>query len=356
MNIADAVKKFDFSGELVSVEEFGAGHINRTYLAKYSKGQAYVIQKINTNVFKNADQLMENIFAVTEYLRPLIREQGGDPERETLHFMKTKDGRKYLKTDDGEYLRAYAFIKDSVSYTRADTPELFQKCGAAFGRFQKMLADFDAKSLYETIPNFHNTLWRYENEFLPALDKADKRQITSCQKEIEWIKSQRTEMSVLTDLAESGELPLRVTHNDTKLSNLLFDALTGECICIIDLDTVMPGLALYDFGDAIRSGAGTVVNNEKAFLDLRYFEAFASGFLSEAGDTLSPCEKQYLAFSAYLMTMELGMRYLTDYLNGAVYFEGSPQQHLSNAKKQLSLALDIQEKMNDMNNIINFII
>lgn len=356
MDIREIVKNFDFDGELLDVREFGSGHINRTFIAEYTDNR-YVVQKINTTVFKNPDELMQNVFAVTDYLREVIEANGGDSERETLHFIKTLDGDNYFKTPDGECWRAYVFVKDSVCYDSADTPELFGKSGAAFGKFQKMLADFPAKTLHETIPNFHNTPWRFENEFLPSLFAADDALLTECEDDIEFVTSRRSDMEVFTVLQESGALPLRVTHNDTKLNNVMFDKKTGECVCVIDLDTVMPGLALYDFGDSIRFGASTAAedesNLEKVSLDLDYFRAYAEGYLSEAGETLSYREKKQLAYSAKLMTLECGMRFLTDYLNGNIYFKTDyGKQNLVRARNQFKLVLDIESKLDEMNKIV----
>ncbi|MCR5208299.1 MAG: aminoglycoside phosphotransferase family protein [Eubacterium sp.] len=360
MNIIDIVSQFDFEGEFRSVKEFGSGHINRTFLAEYDldgKVKKYVIQKINTAVFKKPDELMKNVFAVTDYLRGVIIENGGDPERETLHFVKTTDGEDYYKTGDGECFRAYVFVADSISYDSAESAELFGKSGAAFGRFQKLLKDFPADTLYETIPNFHNTPWRFDNEFLPALFAADDMLLSECEKEIEFVTARRNDMDLLYDLAVQGSLPLRVTHNDTKLNNVMFDERTGECVCVIDLDTVMPGLALYDFGDSIRFGASTAAEDEtdlsKVSLDLSYFEAYAKGYLSEAGEALTYFEKKYLAFSAKLMTLECGMRFLTDYLNGNIYFKTDYNKHnLNRARNQFKLVEDIESKLGEMNKII----
>ena len=356
MDIREIVKNFDFDGELLDVREFGSGHINRTFIAEYTDNR-YVVQKINTTVFKNPDELMQNVFAVTDYLREVIEANGGDSERETLHFIKTLDGDNYFKTPDSECWRAYVFVKDSVCYDSAYTPELFGKSGAAFGRFQKMLADFPAKTLHETIPNFHNTPWRFENEFLPSLFAADDALLTECEDDIEFVTSRRSDMEVFTVLQESGALPLRVTHNDTKLNNVMFDKKTGECVCVIDLDTVMPGLALYDFGDSIRFGASTAAEDEsnldKVSLDLDYFRAYAEGYLSEAGETLSYREKKQLAYSAKLMTLECGMRFLTDYLNGNIYFKTDyGKQNLVRARNQFKLVLDIESKLDEMNKIV----
>ena len=358
--LKEALNSFAFKGELVSIKEFGSGHINKTYIAKYKedkKEQKYVVQRVNNGVFKNVDELMDNVFAVTSYLRKIIRENGGDENRETLHFIKTKDNKKYYKCNDGSFYRAYVFVKDSVSFDFAENAEMFKSSGIAFGRFQKMLGDFDADSLYETIPNFHNTIWRYENEFLPALEIDVKNRAESCKDVIDFINARKDKMGVLVDLIDEKKIPLRVTHNDTKLNNVMFDEKTLQCVCVIDLDTVMPGLALYDFGDAIRFGANTALDDEKDLskvgINLEYFKAFSEGFLSEAGETLNQCEKEHLAFSAWLLTVELVMRFLTDYLNGDVYFKTEYSEHnLVRARNQMKLALSMEEHMQEMEDII----
>ena len=354
------LNRFCFDGELISCKEFGSGHINKTYIAKYATNgteQRYVVQRVNASVFKNIDELMENVFAVTSFLRKVIKENGGDPDRETLHYIKTKDGDKYYQCSDGSFYRAYIFVTNSISYDSADTPELFGASGKAFGRFQKMLGGFDSKSLYETIPNFHNTAWRYENEFLPALKLDVRDRAKSCADEIKFINDRKSETGIIEDLIKSNDIPVRVTHNDTKLNNVMFDKDTNECVCVIDLDTVMPGTALFDFGDSIRFGASTAAEDErdtdKIAVDLDYFRAFAEGFLGECGETLTQCEKENLAFASKLITFECGMRFLTDYLNGDVYFKTDyPEHNLVRARAQFALVSDMERKMDEMNNII----
>lgn len=363
-NIYEVVNEFSFKGEFVSCEEFGSGHINQTYLARYKneeKEQKYILQRINSDVFKNVSQLMNNVFAVTTYLRDIIKQNGGDSDRETLHFIKTNDGKQFYTDDEGNYYRAYIFVKDSICYNSVENAELFKSSGVAFGRFQKLLADFDASKLYETIPNFHNTKWRYENEFIPAVEKNLSGRMESCLNEIEFVKARQADAGVIVDLLENGSLPLRVTHNDTKLNNVMFDEHTNECICVIDLDTVMPGLALYDFGDSIRFGASTAAEDEKDLdkvsMSLEYFKAYAEGFLSEAGSALNKCEIDNLAFASKIMTFECGMRFLTDYLNGDTYFRTKyPEHNLVRARNQFKLVSDMEIKMDEMKKIINSII
>lgn len=359
-NLNEVLEQFNFKGELLSCEKFGSGHINTTYLARYNDGGKewkYVVQKVNPNVFKDIDRLMDNIFSVTSYLRKEIKKNGGDENRETLHFIKTHDGGKYYKTSGGDYYRAYIFVSDSVSYNSVDSAELFGQSGVAFGRFQRLLSDFPAGTLYETIPNFHNTAYRYENEFLPAVENDQAHRVAECAEEIEFVNSRKDYCPHFVDLINSGKLPLRVTHNDTKLNNVMFDAHSAKAVCVIDLDTVMPGLALYDFGDSIRFGANTAEEDEadidKVSIDLDYFRAYAEGFLSEAGESLTDCEKENLAFSALLMTFECGMRFLTDYLNGDTYFKTAyPEHNLVRARNQFALVYDMEKHMDEMKDII----
>lgn len=351
---------FDFKGELINCEPFGSGHINSTYLVKYNNNgeeSSYIVQRVNTNVFRNIDDLMGNVFAVTSFLREKIEQNNGDPDRETLNYMKTLSGDLYYKDSDGKCYRAYRFVDNSKCCDSVESAEVFEKSGIAFGRFQKYLSDFPAETLKETIPDFHNTIWRFENEFLPAV-KADKAgRAAECKKEIEFVINRRSDCTRLTDLMAAGEIPVRVTHNDTKLNNVLFDNDSDEAICVIDLDTVMPGLALYDFGDSIRFGANTCAEDEKdssrVAINLDYFKAYAGGFLSEAGDSLTQAEKDNLAFSAKLMTFECGMRFLTDYLNGDTYFKVAyPEHNLVRARCQLALVADIEKHMSEMEDII----
>lgn len=359
-DIISVVSKFEFKGEFKNVKEFGSGHINKTYLVTFDTAdgeQKYILQQVNDNVFKNIDELMRNVFSVTSYLRGIIKGYGGDPDRETLHYIKTKDGHRFYTHSDGSFYRAYIFVRDSISFNTADSPEVFKSSGQAFGKFQRLLADFDVDSITETIPHFHDTMWRYENEFLPALENNLSGRLDSCIKEVEFVKSYAYCMDRLTSMIATGELPIRVTHNDTKLNNVMFDKDTKECVCVIDLDTVMPGLALYDFGDSIRFGASTASEDEKDLskveMSLDYFKAYAEGFLGEAGSSFNQAEKDNLAFSALLMTLECGMRFLTDYINGDTYFKTEyPEHNLDRARNQFKLVADMDAKMSKMEEIV----
>jgi len=359
-SINEILNQFDFKGTFVEYNIYGSGHINTTYLVKYNdngKIWQYIVQNINPNVFKNIEKLMDNIFSVTSYLRMGIRESGGDENRETLHFIKTKDGAKFYKTEDGHYFRAYIFVENSVGYNSVESADMFGESGVAFGKFQKLLADFPAETLFETIPDFHNTLKRYETEFLPVVESNLSGRKAHCPDEIEFVRARKEYCSRFVDLIAQGSLPLRVTHNDTKLNNVLFDVDTDKAICVIDLDTVMPGLALYDFGDSIRFGANTAAEDEsdltKVSINLDYFESYAKGFLSQAGASLNDAEIDNLAFASILMTFECGMRFLTDYLNGDTYFKTAYDAHnLVRAKAQFALVADMEKHLDEMEQII----
>lgn len=363
-DIKDILEKFDFSGNLVKYEIWGSGHINNTYLVTYDDNgilNKYIVQRVNSNVFKNMEELMNNIFNVTAYLKKKINKYGGDVNKETLQYIKTKDGKEYYKSKEGSCYRASIFVPDSISYDKADSEEIFSESGIAFGRFQRLLDDFPVNILYEVLPDFHNTNKRYENEFIPAIESDKVLRRAECQKEIDFIIQRREYCSRIVDLIERGEIPIRVTHNDSKLNNVMFDVNNNKATCVIDLDTVMPGSALYDFGDSIRFGANKADEDEKDLskvkIDLKYFEAYSKGFLSETKDILNQVEIDNLVFSSILMTFECGMRFFTDYLNGDIYFKTKyPEHNLVRARNQLALVEDMEEHVNEMEDIIKKII
>ncbi|MCR5041439.1 MAG: aminoglycoside phosphotransferase family protein, partial [Clostridia bacterium] len=256
--------------------------------------------------------------------------------------------------------RMYNYITGASSFDEIDSPERFRRAGGAFGEFAMLLSDLPGESLSETIPDFHNTAKRYE-AFLSAVEEDRFSRAASALSEIEFLKNRCAEMSVLVDLASSGELPVRVTHNDTKLNNVLFDDVTGETVCVVDLDTVMPGLSLYDFGDSIRYGANTAAEDEKDLSKVavspQMYEAFTEGYLSQAGSVLNKKELELLPFSAKLLTMECGMRFLTDWLSGDTYFSTAYAGHnLVRAKCQLALAADMERNMTELEKITELVI
>lgn len=366
MEIRDITKQFLVPGEVSQIKENKSGHINNTYFVTYRDygglgcdcdgGRKYVLQRINTYVFKNPDHLMSNIIGVTEYLRGILEREGGDAGRGTLRFIPCLDGSYYYRDPEGGCWRMYRFIDDVVSYQLAQTAELFEKAALAFGGFQKKLAGYDAASLYETIPDFHNTKARYAR-FERVAEGAVGERASRAADEIEFIKTRKDKCAVIVDALAEGKIPVRVTHNDTKLNNILMDKTTGEGICVIDLDTVMPGSALYDFGDAIRFGASSALEDEadlsKVYFRADMFEAFARGYIKGAGGALTESEIRGLPTGAYILTLETGMRFLTDYLEGDVYFRTEyPDHNLIRARNQLHLVYDLETRMGEFDAII----
>lgn len=360
VDIDKIIELYGFSGTFNGVEIIRNGHINSTFVLGFSHEDGscskYLVQRINTFVFKQPEKLMQNIVGVTEFLRKKISKNGGDPDRETLTVLPTKDGERCFFDNQGDCWRCYIYIDDSYTCNVIDNAEVFYNAGKAFGKFQNMLSDYPIDTLNETIPNFHNTYSRFL-DLLTAVkeDKADR--VRYVRDEIEFAITREEDTKVLVSLIESGELPIRVTHNDTKLNNILFDSDTNEGLCIIDLDTVMPGLSLYDFGDSIRFGASTAAEDEKSLskvsMSLELFKAYADGYLSTAKGSLVKAEIENLAFASKVMTFECGMRFLTDYLNGDTYFKTDyPEHNLVRCRTQFKLVVDMEEKMEKMNGII----
>lgn len=354
------VKQFRFEGELIGAAPYGSGHINDTYAAVFKKPDGgtrrYILQRINHRVFKEPEKLMSNIERITRHLKDKITANHGDTERETLNVIPTKSGAGFLKTDEGDYWRGYVFIERARTYDIVENRDHFYNAGRAFGKFQKLLSDFPAGTLFETIPDFHDTRKRYE-AFAEAVDRDVAKRAWNVRDEIGFIRKRKNETAILADMLESGGLPLRVTHNDTKFNNVMIDDKTGEGICVIDLDTVMPGLSLYDYGDSIRFGANPAPEDEKdlskVYMSVDMFEAFTGGFLAEARDFLTPAELECLPFSARLMTLECGIRFLTDYLNGDVYFKVHREgQNLDRCRTQLRMVEDMERKFDIMKKIV----
>lgn len=348
------------NGRLVSKKPYGNGHINDTFLiccqTADNTEKRYILQRMNHDIFKNPPQLMENMVHVTKYLRKKILSQGGDPDRETLNVLKTQGGADCYQDSGNNYWRVFSFIENSMCLEKVENAKDFYDSGAAFGNFQRMLADYPAETLHETIPNFHNTPSRLQ-DFQKAVRTGDKERAALAQREISFVLDRVREASVLTDLLSEGKLPLRVTHNDTKLNNILFDADTHKALCIIDLDTVMPGLSLYDFGDSIRFGANTGAEDEtdltKVGLDLGLFEAFTKGYLEGCKGSLTAKEIEMLPMGAKLMTYECGMRFLADFLTGDHYFKVHRVNHnLDRARTQFQLVADMETKWDEMTAIV----
>lgn len=344
LTIKQACLSFCGIDSVEEIEQIPNGHINSTYRIR-SDGRDYILQRINTDIFKDPEGLMSNIASVTEFLRKKVIEAGGDPERETLTLVKTDKG-EYTHRDDSGLYRMYLFITDSTCYNKAEKPGMFGESAKAFGRFQNLLAEFDATSLSETIKDFHNTPVRFSN-FLKALENDTAGRKAECQKEIEFYLSRKDYCSLITDRLSDGRLPTRVTHNDTKLNNVMIDNATGKGICVIDLDTVMPGSMLYDFGDSIRFGASSAAEDEKDLDKVRcvpeLYDEYARGFLSEMKDTVTEEELKLLHDGAIMMTLECGMRFLTDYLDGDTYFRTHYEgQNLDRTRTQMKLVSDME--------------
>lgn len=358
-NLETVAAAFCMEGAPKEITPYGNGHINDTYLLVCEDGgteKKYILQRMNRSIFKNPAALMENVANVTAYLRRLISEKGGDPDRETLQVVKAKSGENYLEDNYHNCWRVFPFIDHTFCLEKVENAGDFYDCAVAFGNFQQQLASYPAHTLHETIPLFHHTPSRFR-DFKKAVDEDSMGRASMVQEEINFALSREPDTRVLTDLLEKGELPLRVTHNDTKLNNILFDVSTRKALCIIDLDTVMPGLSLYDFGDSIRTGASTGAEDEpdlsKVELDLSLFETFTKGFLKGCGGSLTPLEIKLLPMGAKLMTYECGIRFLADFLVGDTYFKiHRENQNLDRARTQFKLVADMEKKWEDMEEII----
>ncbi|MBE6982329.1 MAG: aminoglycoside phosphotransferase family protein [Ruminococcaceae bacterium] len=339
--------QFLLKGKAVTGARYGNGHINETYLITTDYGRSYILQKINETVFKDVEGLMGNIEAVTEYLRTKEPE-----ERAVLQLVKTVEGKSYLRHTDGTAWRVYVFVLDSICLQAPETPEDFYQSAVAFGRFQQLLQDFPAEKLTETIPNFHNTKDRYR-QFYEVLGKDPLGRAKEVSAQIAFAKAHEEEAGILVDLLAAGKLPLRVTHNDTKLNNVMLDAETRKPLCVIDLDTVMPGSSLYDYGDSIRFGAATGAEDDaQVELDLTLFEIYTKGFLTACPD-LTAAEVELLPMGAKIMTLECGLRFLTDYLDGDHYFANRrPGQNLDRCRTQFQMVADMEKKWDQMHAIV----
>ena len=355
----EIISQYDFPGELISYHNHGNGHINDTYLLDYRYNdhtQRYILQRINTDIFQNPSELMDNIIHVTEFLKKKIIENDGDPDRETLTVIPTCDGHSYYKDSKGDCWRIYPFITNATSYDEVQCDDDFYQSAISFGRFQNLLADFPAQSLYETIPEFHNTEKRFAT-FKEVVQNDCCHRAKDVQQEIDFVLQHESTAQILNQLQDQGKLPLRVTHNDTKLNNILIDNDTHKGICVIDLDTVMPGLAINDFGDSIRFGASTGAEDEKDVskieCDMHLFELYTKGFIQGCGGKLTQEEIKALPLGAKVMTFECGMRFLTDYLQGDTYFKTDyPTHNLVRCRTQFKLVADMEQKWQTMNAIV----
>lgn len=353
-DVRAVARNFWIHGEFLGAEPYGSGHINDTYCVRFDQagsGVRYIFQRINHNIFKNPVALMENVQRVTRHLNEKHAGQASESRR-ALTLVLTRDDLPYHRDEAGNYWRVYFFIEKARAYDAVESAEQAFKAAKAFGQFQKLLADLPAPRLHDTIPDFHHTPKRYAAlEKAIAADSANRAEL--CQAEISFALAHKAICRVLLD----AKLPERVTHNDTKFNNVMLDDATGEGICVIDLDTVMPGLALYDFGDMVRTTTSPAKEDEQDLTKVRMqfpmFEALARGYLSAAGDFLTPAEKKFLPFSGRLITFEIGLRFLTDYLSGDVYFKVHRDGHnLDRCRTQFKLAESIEQQEEQMNKLV----
>lgn len=356
----EIVSAFHFKGTMIDMIPYGSGHINDTFLLTYEREEGvvvkYILQRMNTSIFHNPEELMENILGVTAHLRKKIIENGGDPERETLNVIKTLDKKPYYLDSKGGYWRAFVFITNATSYDIVENPEDFYQSAVSFGRFQSLLADYPADTLHEIIEGFHDTRARFA-VFKKAVEEDVMGRAASVQKEIQFVLDHEDVANFFSELLDKGELPLRVTHNDTKLNNIMIDDETRKGICVIDLDTVMPGLAMNDFGDSIRFGASTAAEDEKdldkVWCDMDLFDIYTKGFIEGCNGKLTKKEIELLPMGAKVMTFECGMRFLTDYLQGDTYFKIHREGHnLDRCRTQFKLVADMETKWDTMNAIV----
>lgn len=341
-----------FGDETQKASPYGNGHINDTFLVVRDK--RYILQRMNHQIFKNPAKMMDNILGVTEHIRG--KNQDKDVQRCTLTVNKTLDGKDCFCDSIGSWWRLYDFVEGTITRESVENPMDFYTCAQAFGNFQQELSDYNAEKLFPTIENFHNTPWRYDN-LRAAIEKNTAGRAASVEAEIKFALDRDEFSKVLENAREKGRLPLRVTHNDTKLNNILFDEKTGAPICVIDLDTVMPGYSVTDFGDSIRFGANTAAEDEtdlsKVTLDLGLFELYAKGFIEGCGGRLTDVELDLLPEGAMMMTLECGVRFLTDYLDGDVYFKVHREGHnLDRCRNQFALVADMERKLPEMRKII----
>ncbi len=356
VQILEAARAFGVTGEPVSHTLIKTGNINQTNLVGFSDGKEYIIQRVNTYVFRDPDGMMRNIAGVTAHLRRKCEERGQDCRRQVLRFYSTADGKLCHRLADGSVWRMYDYIGGAITYDSVPNIGLLTSAGEAFGNFAGMLADYDMDSLIETIPDFHDTQKRYE-AFEAALRADSAGRAKDIKPEINYIQSQKQFCSTLVNLRKNGILPVRVTHNDTKYNNVLIDVSTKKPAAIIDLDTVMPGLAAYDFGDAIRFAANTSLEDEpdlsKTSLSLSYYEAFVKGYVGVLRDSFNEAELMSLPAGALMMTVELVIRFCTDYLMGDPYFKlNYPGHNLVRTRCQIALAQDMERKYAQMESII----
>ena len=349
-----AAAGFSFPGRLTDAEEIGTGHVNRTWCLTFDQPRGrYILQKLSAQAFRHPEQVMENARRVCQHIEGCLAAMGVSGEDRVLRFMPARDGGLLFCDEAGGSWRAYRYI-DSLCFLQADSLDRLREMGRAFGQFQRLLRDFPAGELYETIPFFHHTPRRYE-AFRAAVERDAAGRAAGVRREIEFFSARADGLDAIVRRLESGELPVRAVHNDAKVSNVLFDAADGSALLLLDLDTVMPGSSLYDFGDIVRTGASTAAEDEPRgmALDLERFRVLAEGYLQEAGEALAAPEIRLLPLGARVITCEIAMRFLTDYLDGDVYIRvATPEHNLVRARAQMKLLEDIERKSAAMDAII----
>ena len=349
-----AAAGFSFPGRLTDAEEIGTGHVNRTWCLTFDQPRGrYILQKLSAQAFRHPEQVMENARRVCQHIEGCLAAMGVSGEDRVLRFMPARDGGLLFCDEAGGSWRAYRYI-DGLCFLKADSLDRLREMGRAFGQFQRLLRDFHAGELYETIPFFHHTPRRYE-AFRAAVERDAAGRAAGVRREIEFFSARADGLDAIVRRLESGELPVRAVHNDAKVSNVLFDAADGSALLLLDLDTVMPGSSLYDFGDIVRTGASTAAEDEPRgmALDLERFRVLAEGYLQEAGEALAAPEIRLLPLGARVITCEIAMRFLTDYLDGDVYFRvATPEHNLVRARAQMKLLEDIERKSAAMDAII----
>jgi hypothetical protein len=359
--INEAIENIDFKGTYLDHIPYGNGHINDTFQVRFTEEDGsiirYILQRMNHETFKNPEQLMENISGVTKFLRNKIEKNHGDVNRETMNIILTKTGDSFFKDSIGSYWRGYQFIEDAICFDIVQNPNDFYESAVAFGSFQYQLADYPAEMLYETIPDFHNTPVRVEN-LKKAIEKDLLGRVKEVTNEIKFVLEREEFTHLLVDFYAQGKLPLKVTHNDTKLNNVMIDCETKKGLCVIDLDTVMPGFSVNDFGDSIRFGASTGAEDEpdlsKVNFDLGLYKLYTKGFLEGCKGSLTETELEMLPVGAKMMTLECGTRFLTDYLEGDTYFKIHREKHnLDRCRTQFKLVSDMEKNWDAMKHVAN---
>ncbi len=350
---------FSADGTFLNGAHYGSGHIHDTFRVETAETDKddYILQRLNNKIFKKIPELQENVERVTGHLNRKLRAMpGADVKRECLTLIPAREGKSWIVDRDGNYWRMYIFISNHRSYNIVDSPDKAYEGGKAIGRFQAMLADLPGNPLHETIPFFHDIEKRLET-FSTTIKNNPVKRAEKADEEINFVFQRAEDMKVILRLGREGKIPLRITHNDTKFNNILLDE-NNKALCVIDLDTVMPGYVHYDFGDAIRTAANIAAEDEKELskvkMDIKLFEAYSEGYLSETRDTLNSTEKDYLAFAPRLITYTIALRFLTDYLDGDSYFKIHHEHHnLQRAKAQLKLVESMEEQYGEMKEIIN---